>query len=42
VAATLANYAVLLRKTNRVPEAVALETDAQAIRANHAEENLTG
>ena len=39
VATVLVNYASLLRKTDRVDEAVKLEARAKAIRAKHAEEN---
>jgi hypothetical protein len=39
VAASLENYASLLRKTGRDDEAVELEERTKAIRAKHAEEN---
>ena len=38
---TLENYATLLHETARDTEAATLETRAQAIRARHAEKNLT-
>ena len=39
VAASLENYASLLRKTGRDDEAVELEERTKAIRAKHAKEN---
>ena len=39
VAASLANYAALLRETGRATEAAKLEARAEAIRAKHAREN---
>ncbi len=39
MAQSLENYAALLRKMNRVAEALTLEARAKAIRAKHAEEN---
>lgn len=41
VATLLENYAALLRKTNHVTKAAELDARAQAIRAKHAQENLT-
>ncbi len=39
VAASLENYAALLRMLNRVAEAVTLEVRAKVIRAKNAKEN---
>ncbi len=39
VAASLANYTALLRKTGRSAEATRMEARAKAIRAKHAEQN---
>ncbi len=39
VAASLANYAVLLRATGRSDEATKMEARAKAIRARHVEKN---
>ena len=38
VATALENYASLLREMDRIPEAIPLETRAQAIRAGHSGE----
>ncbi len=38
---SLENYAALLRKTNREPEAATLEARTKAIRVKHSRENPT-